>query len=111
INNLSQLSNLRVRSSSSVFRYKERAIDPLAVGQQLKVEAIVTGHLVSHGNKLTIYLELVDLRDNHQIWGEQYDLKLSDTLQVQAEIARRVSEKLRLRLTSEEQRRVTKHYT
>jgi TolB-like protein/Tfp pilus assembly protein PilF len=111
ISNLSQLSNLKVMSQSSVFRYKGREIDPLAVGRELKVSAVLTGRVVQRGDTLGISLELVDARDNRQLWGEQYNRKLSDILSLQTEISREVSEKLRVRLSGVEKERVTKHYT
>ena len=111
ISNLSQLSNLKVMSQSSVFRYKGREIDPQAVGHDLKVSAVLTGRVAQRGDTLGISLELVDARDNRQLWGEQYSRKLSDILSLQTEISREVSEKLRVRLSGVEKERVTKHYT
>ena len=111
INNLSRLANLKVMSHSSVFRYKGREIDPQAVGRELKVRAVLTGRVVQRGDGLSISLELVDAQDNRQLWGEQYNRRLADILQLQTEISREVSEKLRLKLTGEEQRRLAKPYT
>lgn len=111
ISNLSQLPGLKVMSRNSAFRYKGRDVDPQAVGRELKVRAVLTGRLVQRGDGLAISLELVDTRDNRQLWGEQYNRKLSDILAVQAEISREVSDKLRLRLTGAEQKQLAKHYT
>jgi len=111
ISNLSKLSNLKVMSQSSVFRYKGREIDPQAVGRELKVSAVLTGRVVQRGDTLGISLELVDARDNRQLWGEQYNRKLSDILSLQTEISREVSEKLRVRFSGVEKERMTKHYT
>ncbi|MEK6324036.1 MAG: protein kinase [Acidobacteriota bacterium] len=111
ISSLSQLPNLKVMSRSSAFRYKGREIDPQAVGRELKVQAVLTGRVVQRGEGLAISLELVDARDNRQLWGEQYNRKLSDILAVQAEISREISQKLRLRLSGAEQKQLTKHHT
>jgi hypothetical protein len=54
---------------------------------------------------------LVDVRDNSRLWGEQYNRKLSDILAVQEEIAREISEGLRLQLTGEEKKQLEKRYT
>ncbi|MEK6324039.1 MAG: protein kinase [Acidobacteriota bacterium] len=111
INILSQLPDLKVISRSSVFRYKAKDVDPQAVGRELKVQAVLTGRIIQRGDGLSISAELMDARDNSHIWGEQYNRKLADLLTVQQEISREISEKLRIRLTSEEQRRVAKRYT
>ncbi len=116
INSLSQLPNLRVISRSSVFRYKVHdptaaQPDPLAVGRELKVHAVLTGRLVQRGDTLSISAELVDVRNDRQIWGEQYNRRLADILAVQEEISREISEKLRSKLTGEQQKRLAKRYT
>ncbi len=108
---ISQLPNLAVIARSSVFRYKGREVDPQTVGRELGVRAVLTGRITQRGDNLVISAELVDVSNNHRIWGDQYDRKLSDILVVQSEISREISEKLRLTLTGEEQRRVTRHYT
>src|SRR2546425_2252432 len=111
INSLSQFHNLKVIALSSTMRYKGRQTDPQAVGRELNVRAVLTGRLIQRGDDLTISAELVDVRDNRRLWGEQHNRKLSDILQVQEEIAREISEKLRLRLTGEERSQLAKHYT
>ncbi|HEY3132941.1 MAG TPA: winged helix-turn-helix domain-containing protein [Acidobacteriota bacterium] len=116
ISNLSRLPNLKVMSRSSVFRYKvsnpqAHPPDPLAVGRELKVRAVLTGRIVQRGDNLTIGLELVDARDNHQLWGEQYHRKLSDVLAVQADISREISGKLRLKLSGAQNERLARHST
>src|SRR5437870_341646 len=111
INSLSQLPHLSVKARSSVFRYKGKDIEPQQVGQELKVQAVLNGHVVQRGDQLTLGLELVDVRTGNQLWGKQYNRKVTDLVSLQSEIARDVSEKLRLRLTSTEQQRVTKRGT
>jgi TolB-like protein/Tfp pilus assembly protein PilF len=111
INNLAQLPNLRVIPTASAFRYKGKDMDPLAAGKELGVRAILTGRMMQHGDNLMISAALVDVRDNKQLWGEQYNRKVADALVVQQEIAREISERLRTRLSGEEQRQLTKRDT
>ena len=111
INSLSQLPKLKVMSRSSVFRYKGRETDPQAVGRELKVQAVLIGRLVQRGESLSISAELVDARDSSHIWGEQYNRKLADILAVQEEISREITDKLRLKLTGEQEKPLAKRYT
>jgi serine/threonine protein kinase/Tfp pilus assembly protein PilF len=111
INNLSQLGNLKVIARSSVFRYKRREIEPQAVGRELGVNAVLTGRVIQRGDDLSISIELMDARDNSHIWGEQYSRKLADTMMVQSEISREVTERLRRRLSGEEQKQLAKRHT
>jgi serine/threonine protein kinase/Tfp pilus assembly protein PilF len=111
INSLSQLPGLRVMARSTVFRYKGRDVDPLEIGNELGVHAIVMGRVLQRGDKLNIQAELVDARDGSQLWGEQYNRDFSDLISVQEEISREITEKLRLRLSAEDKRRLAKRYT
>jgi serine/threonine protein kinase/tetratricopeptide (TPR) repeat protein len=107
---LSQLPNLKVSPTSSVFRYKGKEVDAIKVGQDLGVNAVLSGRIVQRGDSLTISAELVDVRYNKLLWGEQYDRKMSDLLQTQREIAREIVEKLKLKVSGEE-KGLAKHYT
>jgi serine/threonine-protein kinase len=107
---LSQLPNLKVSPSSSVLRYKGKEIDAVKVGRDLGVNAVLSGRIVQRGDNLTISIELVDVRYNKLLWGEQYDRKMSDLLATQREIAREIVEKLKLKVSGEE-RALAKHYT
>jgi TolB-like protein len=111
INNLSQLPRLSVKARSSVFHYKGKEISPQTIGSELSVQAILNGRVVQRGENLTLSLELVDARTGNQIWGEQYNRKMTELVSLQSEIARDVSHKLRAKLTGAEQQQVAKNYT
>jgi TolB-like protein/DNA-binding winged helix-turn-helix (wHTH) protein/Flp pilus assembly protein TadD len=111
INSLSRLPNLKVNSLNSVMRYKGKEVDAQTIGRELNVKAVLIGKLTPQGDDVTISVELVDVRDNRRLWGEQYNRKLSDILVVQGEIARQISDGLRLRLSGDEQKQLAKQYT
>jgi serine/threonine-protein kinase len=111
INSLSRLPQLRVAARSSAFRYKGRADDPQKAGRDLNVRAVVSGKVLQRVDTLTVQADLVDVQSGSQIWGDHYDRKLSDILAIQSEIAKDISEKLRLRLTGEEKEKLKKRYT
>jgi serine/threonine protein kinase/Tfp pilus assembly protein PilF len=111
ISNLSKLSQLKVISRTSAFRYKGRDVDPQVVGRELNVQSVLAGRVLLRGKQLAIGLELIDVSDNRQLWGEQYNRNLTDILQMQTEISQEVSNKLRLRLTGAQQQQLAKRYT
>ncbi|HMC20973.1 MAG TPA: protein kinase [Thermoanaerobaculia bacterium] len=111
INSMSQLPQLKVMSRSTMFRFKGKNADPQDVGSQLKVKAVVAGRVAQLADRLTIEAELVNVSDGTQLWGEQYTRRFSDIFAIQEEIARDISQKLRLRLTGDQQRRLTKRFT
>ena len=106
INNLSQIPKLSVRSFSSVVHYKGKEVDPQVAGRALKVQAVLTGRLVHHGDELFINAELIDVHDNRQIWGSQYNPMVADMTAIQEQISREISEKLRIQLNGEQMHRM-----
>ncbi len=111
INNLSQISTLRVTARSTVFRYKGKDADPRKVGSDLHVRAVVSGRLLKRGSSLIIQAELMDVATGSQLWGGQYNRQAENVFLLQDDLSREISEKLRLRLTGDEKRRLTKRYT
>jgi serine/threonine protein kinase/Tfp pilus assembly protein PilF len=101
INDLSKLPKLSVMSRSSVFRYKGHDVDPQTVAKDLKVEAVVTGRVLQHGDQLVVSAEMVDARTNRNLWGEEYDRKLADLVNVQQDISGAIAARLRERLSGE----------
>ncbi|HSB08633.1 MAG TPA: protein kinase [Blastocatellia bacterium] len=102
IDSLSQLPKLKVIARSSVFRYKGKETDPQAIGRELGVRTVLVGRITQRGDILTISPELVNVSDNRQIWGHRYERKVSELLAMQTDIAREISENLRLKLTGAE---------
>jgi serine/threonine-protein kinase len=111
INGLTRLPNLKVSPRSSVFRYKGKETDPLKAGNELGVRAVLTGRLQQRGDDLVVSAELIDVRDNKQLWGEHYQRKISDLLAVQGDLARDISAKLRPTLSGDEQGKLKRRYT
>jgi non-specific serine/threonine protein kinase len=111
INALATVPKLRVMAQSTAIRYKGRGIDPQAVGRELNVRAVLTGRMTQSGGSLRIGTELVDVATGARLWGEQYDRKPGDIFAIQDEISKEISEKLRLKLTYAEKKRITKHQT
>jgi TolB-like protein len=111
INSLSELPKLKVMSRNSVFHYKGKETDAPTVGRELKVQTLLTGRVRQRGNDLTIGVALINAQDNSQVWGQQYSRKLADIFAVQEEIAKEVSEKLRLKLTGAEEEQLAKRPT
>jgi tetratricopeptide (TPR) repeat protein len=90
-----------------VFRYKGQTIDPIKVGQDLKVRAVLTGRVLQRGDMLSIQAELVDTQNGGQLWFYRFNRRIADIFAVQEEISLQISEALKLKLTGEEQRRIT----
>jgi eukaryotic-like serine/threonine-protein kinase len=108
---LSQLPNLKVSPTSSVMRYKGKGGELKTIANELGVSSVLTGRLVQRGDNLTISIELVDVRNNKLLWGEQYERKMSELLATQREIAAEIANKLQLKLSGEGEQKLAKKYT
>ena len=111
INNLSQLSGLKVMSRNSAFRFKDNQSDTRNIASQLGVESVVTGDVRQLGDKFVINVRLINASDDSQIWGNQYIRSASDIIALQNEIAGDVSRKLGARLSGANERKIAKKYT
>ena len=109
INSLTQLDQLRVIARGTSFRYKGKDIDPQRLGRELNVQAVLTGSVRQFGDSLNIQVDLIDAASGRQLWGQEYERKNADVLSIKQAIAREVTDKLRLKLTREQQQRLVKH--
>jgi len=108
INSLTELQQLRVIARSTAFRYKGRDIDPQTIGRELNVQTVLMGRVRQLGDTLNIQVDLVDTSTGAQLWGTEYERKLSDVLSIKQTIAREVTDKLRLKLSGEDQQRLAR---
>jgi serine/threonine protein kinase/tetratricopeptide (TPR) repeat protein len=111
INSLSQLDDMRVVARSTVFRYKGQDVTLEAVGRALNVRAILVGRVTQRGADVNVQCELFDVAKQSQIWGDQYTRTQSDLFVVQEDIAKAIVKKLRLKLSHEQRKRLTRRYT
>jgi TolB-like protein/Flp pilus assembly protein TadD len=114
LQSLSQLPTVRVMARSSVFRYKGRKADPRIAGREMNVHAVLTGIVEQNGagsESLVVSAELVEVANGWRLWGERFERKFSDILKVEQEMARDISENLRLHLTGEDCKRLARHTT
>ena len=94
-NSLVQLPSLKVIPYSVALHYKGKAVDIQRTGDALQVQTLLTGRVMQRGDNLSIGVELDDVRDGKQLWGQQYSGKVGDLLRVESDIAVEVSQRLR----------------
>jgi TolB-like protein/Flp pilus assembly protein TadD len=109
INSLSELQQLRVIARPTAFRYRGKDVDPRQVGHELGVAAVLTGKVRQMQDALNVQVDLLDAVTGAEIWGAGYDRKITDLLAIKQAIAQQVTAKLKLKLSSEEQRRLVKY--
>jgi TolB-like protein/Tfp pilus assembly protein PilF len=97
ITTLSQLLNLRVTCRMSSFRYRGDSVDPITVGRELNVKAIIVGRTVTKGDSLSVDLELIDTLHSSHMWGRSFLRKRADLVTLQEEIADSVADELQVK--------------
>jgi serine/threonine protein kinase/tetratricopeptide (TPR) repeat protein len=105
IGTLSQVQDLKVMARSTVFRFKGKDDDPQKIGQQLQVSAVLIGRITQHGDEMAVQADLVSTSDGSELWGSHYERKAADITQLQGDIARDVSKRLRVQLSGGKQGR------
>jgi tetratricopeptide (TPR) repeat protein len=89
-----------------VLNYKGHEIDPRKIARELNVRAVLTGRVHRRGDNLSVQVELIDVANVSQMWGQHYNHSLSDILLVQEDNSRDIFENLRLKLSVEERKQL-----
>ena len=109
INSLTKIPDLRVVPRSTAFHFK--GTDPQEAGTKLKVHAVLAGRITRQGDDLIVQVDLVDVEKQSQLWGQQYRRSTKELLALQEEITNETSDRLRLGLSGDVKKNVSKRYT
>jgi serine/threonine protein kinase/tetratricopeptide (TPR) repeat protein len=111
ITRLSQLQRFTLRPTSSVLRYCDNQIDPLAAGQELGVSYVLDGRIRRAGDSIRVTVQLLDVRTGAAIWAGQFDERFTDALLLEDAISSQVAEAIVPQLTRDERRQLAKRGT
>jgi serine/threonine protein kinase len=103
ITELCKVRPLRVFPRSAVLTYRDKPVAAQEVGRVLEAAYVLGGSIRRTANRLRITTQLVNSRTGHSIWAERYDRELRDVLDLQGEIARSISQALRITLSPQEE--------
>src|SRR5205085_6651477 len=96
---------------SSVIAYDKMGEDPLAIGRQLGVDALLEGYIQKSQDRVRVTARLLRTADGKSLWSGQFNEPFTDIFTVEDSISRQIVEAMHVKLTGDEQRRVTKHST
>ena len=111
---IAKLSNIReivVRSLNSVRKYGGLDQDPLAAGRELEVDSVLEGNVQKSSDRIRVSARLINVADGSSLWANTFDEKFTDVFAVQDAISQKVANALALRLSGEENKRLTRRYT
>jgi serine/threonine-protein kinase len=111
ITELARVRSLVVRPSSVIAKYQGQQVDPREVGNDLRVNAVLTAGFMHAGGRFRVTAQLLDVATGDILWSDRIDTSTEDIIAVQDEIAQRIVEGLRLELSPAEQDKITKPAT
>jgi TolB-like protein/Flp pilus assembly protein TadD len=111
ITELSKIKELQVFPRAAVLAYRDKPVTGPQVGRELNAACVLSGSLRRAGNRLRITAQLIRAQTGHSIWAERYDRELKDVFEVQDEIARSISQALRIKLSPQEERALARKQT
>lgn len=111
---ITKLGNIRqvtVTPTGSVRKYTNLTQDPIAAGNELKVESVLEGSIQRLSDRIRVNVRLVKVADGSSLWAETFDEKFADIFTLQDSISEKVASALAVRLSTPERERITKRYT
>ena len=81
---------------STAFEFEGRENQPVNVGRELHVDAVLTGRVVPHGDTADVELQLVDVPHASTLWSGHFTVPPAAAAALEQEIAERVTARLRL---------------
>ncbi len=111
ITELSKIKELQVFPRAAVLAYRDKSVTGPQVGRELNAACVLSGSLRRAGNRLRITAQLIQTQTGHSIWAERYDRELKDVFEVQDEIARSISQALRIKLSPQEEKAIARKET
>jgi DNA-binding winged helix-turn-helix (wHTH) protein/Tfp pilus assembly protein PilF len=108
---LSSLKLLTVRPTSAVLKYASSEKDALETGKELQVDTVLEGSIRRSGERLRVTARLVSVLNEAVLWADKFDEQFTDIFEVEDSISAKVAEALAVKVSGEEQKRLTRRYT
>ena len=112
LTNLAKIADLKVIGRTSVMHYESGSPRDLReIGQALGVTHILEGSVQRVANRVRVNAQLIDARSNAHLWAETYDRDLADVFSIQSEIAQKIADRLRSKLSPAEKASIAERPT
>jgi len=105
---LSKVHQLFVISRNSSFTYKGKPVKAQQVSEELGVQYVLEGSVQRSADRVRVIAQLIDAIDGKHLWSERYDRDLKDIFELQDELASKVVNSLRVKLTYGEEAKLWK---
>jgi serine/threonine protein kinase/tetratricopeptide (TPR) repeat protein len=108
---LSALEGWKVMNMTSVLRYKDAEKTIKEIGRELNVTTVLLGSVRKEENDIRVITQLVNASDEFQLWSDTYEQKFERIFEIQTDIAEKIVESLKIKLTPEEKAQIRKKPT
>ena len=106
ITELAKVKTLQVFPRAAIAAFRDKPVTAPEVGQQLDAAYVLGGSVRRAGNRLRITAQLVEARTGRSVWAERYDREMKDVFEVQDDIARSITQALRITLSPQEEKTI-----
>jgi TolB-like protein/class 3 adenylate cyclase/Tfp pilus assembly protein PilF len=106
LTSLARIEGLKVISRTSVMRYKGTSAGVREIARELGVASILEGSVRHAGARVRITAQLIDATTDAHLWAERYDRDLEDIFAIQTDVAERIVEALKVKLSPGEKARL-----
>ena len=103
---LANIADLKVISRTSTAKYKSRPESLRQVGLELGVVNLLEGSVQRSRNKVRVIAQLIDSRNDADLWAQTYDRDLADVFAIQSEIAKAIADQLQAKLSPNEKKAI-----
>jgi TolB-like protein/Tfp pilus assembly protein PilF len=103
VTRLAKIADLKVISRTSTQQYENKPRNLRNIAKQLGVANILEGSVRKVADRVRVSVQLVNAQTDSHVWGETYDRKLTDILEVESEIAKGITDSLQAKLTGREE--------
>ena len=111
ITQLTRTGQVITRPTTSVLKYRSPDQDPVAIAEQLNVDAILEGNFQKSGNRLRLTAQMLDAESGKTLWAESFNTEIDDIFDVQDRIAARIVDAFNKQHSAGPSRELTKRYT
>lgn len=108
---LSSIRRLKVRPTTAVLKYSDSVYDPLVIGRELSVDALLDGVYQKIGEQIRVSVQLVSVTNGVTLWATKFDENFTNIFAIQDSISEQVVSSLELELSGEEHKQLAKSYT
>src|SRR6266542_3207006 len=111
ITTLRNVSQITVRPTSAVRKYRALDQDELAAGREQRVDAVLEGTIQKLGDRIRVTVRLLRVADGAKLWADKFDQESTDIFLIQDSISEQVAGTVAVKLTGEQRELLTKRYT